>query len=314
MNKTSEFERMGYRFEGTGSVEICRWNKNAITGRGVCYKQKFYGVPTHKCMEFTPSTLFCNNNCVYCWRPSEFLTIPKNPDWTEPEVMVESLIKKRKALLMGFKGNPKTNQELFKEAVEPTHFAISLSGEPTLYPKLSRLIEYLNNRKGTFSTFLVTNGQCPETLKGLKTLPTQIYLSLTAPNSELYKRISVPLERGAWELLMDSCKFLSSVPTRTVSRITLMKNMNMVDVKGWKDIIEASNAHFIEFKGYSWIGFSRERLQLSNVPTLEEVKEFASEVMEGLDFEYMDEDKKSRIVVYKNRSRPIDRFIRIINE
>gem|GEM_PF-6082172 len=31
-----KFESMGYRFSGTGSVEICRWTKNALTKRGVC--------------------------------------------------------------------------------------------------------------------------------------------------------------------------------------------------------------------------------------------------------------------------------------
>ena len=73
MDVSDKFERMGYRFHGQGSVEICRWNKNALTGRGVCYKQKFYGVPAHRCMEFTPCTFTCNNNCTYCWRPGEFM-------------------------------------------------------------------------------------------------------------------------------------------------------------------------------------------------------------------------------------------------
>lgn len=300
------FEKMGYRFQGTGAVEICRWTKNVLTGRGACYKQKFYGVPTHKCMELAPSALFCGNNCVYCWRPAEFLR-PQGTEWTGPEEMVESLIQKRKDLLMGFKGNPKTDLSIFNDALEPSHFAISLSGEPTLYPDLCRLMEYLNNRSGTFSTFLVTNGQHPEALRKLKEMPTQIYLSLTAPNPELYGRISIPTKKDAWERLMESCDFIAKVKTRTVARITVIKGMNDVDAGGWGNLIERAGADFVEFKGYSWIGFSKRRLKLENVPTLEDVREFAGRVMGGLGYEYMDEDKRSRVIVY--RKRGVERFI-----
>lgn len=302
------FERMGYRFHGQGSVEICRWNKNALTGRGVCYKQKFYGVPTHRCMEFTPNTFTCTNNCVYCWRPEEFMLSGKSEE--DPGEMVEVLIEKRKALLMGFKGNPKTDQKLFAESIEPVHFAISLAGEPTAYPRLSELVDYLLKRQGTFSVFLVTNGQHPEALERLQPLPTQIYLSMTAPNEADYKKISVPQLKDFWERFMRSCDFLAKTDTRTITRITLIKGLNMNDAEGWAELIRRANAHFVEFKGYSWIGYSKMRLKLENVPTLEEVREFATKVMKHIDYDYMDEEDRSRIVVYKNKGRLIDRIIK----
>ncbi len=306
-----DFEKRGYRFHGTGAVEICRWTKNVLTGRGACYKQKFYGAPAHKCMEFAPSALYCNNNCVYCWRPEEFMSLPKGIEWTDPKEMVESLIKKRLDLLWGLKGNPKTNQKLFLEAKEPSHFAISLSGEPTNYGKLPELIDYIANRKGTFSIFLVTNGQYPDALEKLKGhLPTQIYLSLTAPNKESYKRISVPTEKDYWERLMKSCEFVSETSARTVARVTLIKGMNMIDVDGWVNILKKTNAHFIEFKGYSWIGYSRIRLKLENVPTLDEIKEFVAKIMKKLNnYKYEDEEKRSRILLFKSKTRPINRMI-----
>ncbi|MBR9680709.1 MAG: 4-demethylwyosine synthase TYW1 [Candidatus Altiarchaeota archaeon] len=312
--KEKKLEEMGYRLSGTGSVEICRWNKNVLTGRGACYKQTFYGVPTHRCMELTPSTLFCNNNCAYCWRPAEFMGLPKKVDWSQPEAMVEELIQKRKALLMGFKGNPKTNQKLFFESLKPIHFAISLSGEPTLYPYLSKLIDYLNRRENTFSTFLVTNGQNPLALKKLNTLPTQLYLSVTAPNPELYKRISIPLEKNPWERLLESCNFLASVKTRTVLRVTFIKNLNMVEPSGWVKLIKQANPHFIEFKGYSWIGRSRDRMKLDNVPTHDEVKIFADKIMAGLNYQLIDQHKRSRIVLYQNQDRKINRFINPVQQ
>ena len=45
-------------------------------------------------------------------------------------------------------------------------FAISLTGEPTLYPKLPELIKEIHSRGKT--SFLVTNGQHPEVLQKLK--------------------------------------------------------------------------------------------------------------------------------------------------
>ena len=264
--------------------------------------------PTHRCMEFTPNTFTCTNNCVYCWRPEEFMLSGGSEE--DPAEMVESLVRKRKDLLMGFKGNPKTNQELFAESLEPVHFAISLAGEPTAYPRLNELVEYLLNRPGTFSVFLVTNGQHPEALERLQPLPTQIYLSMTAPDKSGYRKISVPQLKDFWERFLRSCDFMAGTDTRTISRITLIKGMNMDKAREWAELICRSNAHFVEFKGYSWIGYSKMRLSLENVPTLDEVREFADKVMRHTDCEYMDEESRSRIVVYRNRGRPIDKIIK----
>jgi len=260
-------------------------------------------------MELTPSTLFCDNNCIYCWRPAEFMGLPKDVDWTKPKKMVENLILKRKALLMGFKGNPHTDPKLFDEAIHPVHFAISLSGEPTLYPRLSELISCLKQRFDLFSIFLVTNGQKPEVLKALDPLPTQLYLSITAPNAELYKKISVPLEKHPWENLMESCRFLSKAPTRTVLRVTFIKNFNMINLEGWASVIKQANPHFVEFKGYSWIGRSRDRMNLKDVPTQKEVEKFAEEIMKNLDYQLINKHERSRIVLYQNQKRLIDPLI-----
>jgi tRNA wybutosine-synthesizing protein 1 len=307
----SDFEKRGYRFCGTGATEVCRWTKNAVTGRGVCYKQKFYGIPAHKCMEFSPSALFCTNNCTYCWRPKEYLAPPENADWTKPDEMIDCLIRKRKKLLDGFGGNPKADKKILKSAFTPVHFAISLSGEPTIYPHLSEMIEALKRRPDFFSVYLVTNGQHPSALHSLRSLPTQIYLSLTAPTSALYKKVSAPLAKDAWKKLLQSCDFVSGVNTRTVARVTPIKGWNMSHAKDWAELLRRCNPHFVEFKGYSWIGFSKMRLKLENVPTMQEVRDFASEVAgHAGNLVFEDEDARSRVVLYKNAKRPIERFIR----
>lgn len=304
MGVREDFEERGYRFAGTGAVEVCRWTRNALTGRGVCYKQKFYGVPCHRCMEFSPAALWCGNNCVYCWRPREFLQPPGGGEWTPPADMVELLVESRKQLLSGFKGNDKADLKLWREAQEPAHFAVSLSGEPTLYPHLPELFRYLNNRPGTFSTFLVTNGQEPSALRRLQgeAAPTQTYLSLTAPDADGYRRVSAPTRPDAWERLLESCRILSSAGTRTVARITAIKGLNMANEGGWQELLRLAQPTFVEFKGYSWIGFSRQRLGLDSKPDMDEVRGFAARVMDGLPYEWMDEDERSRVVAYTSGS------------
>jgi tRNA wybutosine-synthesizing protein 1 len=311
MGLTEDFEERGYRFCGTGAVEVCRWTKNALTGRGPCYKQEFYGVPCHRCMEFSPAALWCTNNCSYCWRPREFLSVPEPDDWTAPGEMVESLVESRRQLLSGFKGRPGTDLPMWQEAQEPAHFAVSLSGEPALYPHLPELFRYLNRRPGTFSTFLVTNGQHPGALERLQgdALPTQVYLSLTAPTPELYRRVSAPALPDAWDRLMRSCGFLSRAATRTVARITVIKGVNDSHVAGWRELLRRCGPHFVEFKGYSWIGFSKRRLGLENKPSMEEVDAFAARVMEGLPYGPMGAQPRSRIVAYHGVESRFPRLI-----
>ena len=307
-----EFEKKGYRFYGTGGVEICHWTRKSILGEGTCYKETFYGVPAHRCMEFSPAALFCNNNCIYCWRPAEFLQPPKDVEWTEPEEMVEHLIELRKQLLIGFRGNPKVDREKLEEAFIPVHFAISLSGEPTLYPHLPHLIRYLQQREGTFSVFLVTNGQVPDMLEKVvkNAPPTQLYLSLTAPTPELYRKISVPTAEDAWERLVRSVEIVSRARTRTVLRITVIRGWNDTLAEKWAALIKRANAHFVEFKAYMHVGYSQHRLPRDAMPEHEYVKEFAQKVMRGLKYRYMDEHIPSRVVVYRNEGRKCERWIK----
>ena len=99
----------------------------------------------------------------------------------DPAFIVEGTIEAQRKLLSGFGGNEKTSEEKFERAMEPQHVAISLDGEPTLYPKLAELIkEY---KKKGFSTFVVSNGLLPDRIEKLfEEPPTQLYISVDAPN------------------------------------------------------------------------------------------------------------------------------------
>ena len=62
-------EKQQYRVIGNHSaVKICHWTKESLTSGRVCYKEKWYGIKSHRCMEFTPSAIWCDHHCLWCWR------------------------------------------------------------------------------------------------------------------------------------------------------------------------------------------------------------------------------------------------------
>lgn len=66
-------------------------------------------------------------------------------------------------------------QEQFLEGISPRHCALSLVGEPIMYPEINSLIDELHSRH--ISTFLVTNAQFPDRIKMLRPV-TQVILCL----------------------------------------------------------------------------------------------------------------------------------------
>ena len=179
-----------YEIVGKNSaVQICRWTKKSIKNEGVCYKQKFYGIESHRCCQMTPAVEWCHNKCLHCWRATE-LTLGdelKKTEVDKPSEIINGCINAQRKLLQGFKIKPETKHKTkskadmkkWQEAQEPNQFAISLAGEPTIYPYIGELIEELRKRKKT--SFLVTNGLLPEKIKELikkNQLPTQLYVSV----------------------------------------------------------------------------------------------------------------------------------------
>ena len=301
-----DFEKKQYGFFDSASVQVCEWNKQALrtNAKKHCYKQDFYGADTLSCHQIAPTTFWCNNSCVFCWRPKEYMG-SKPSVKAKPKEMIENLIKKRKKLLQGFYGSQKAS--LVDKACEQKHWAISLSGEPTLYKQLPELISELKERKGTETVFLVTNGQNPKALlqlKEKKSLPTQLYVSMQAPNEELYKKITCNQERAGWKNYLRSLAMLPLLGTRTVIRITVIKGMNdsKETIKEFAEMLSATKPDFVEIKSYMWIGFSRKRLVKENMPTHKEIKKFSKELLKNLkDYKLENEKKDSRIVLLKNK-------------
>ena len=54
-------------------------------------------------------------------------------------------------------------EERMREGMSVQHCALSLVGEPIMYPQINTLIDLLHNKD--ISTFLVTNAQFPQAIR-----------------------------------------------------------------------------------------------------------------------------------------------------
>ena len=321
-NIVEQLKKAKYGVADHSTVELCHWTKKSFRNEGTCYKHKFYGISTHRCMEFSPAGMHCENRCVYCWRPMEFYdSLAMEPERVaEPEEIIQKLMAERRKLIMGHYGDPNQDKQKLDESLLPSHYAISLSGEPTMYPKLPELIKYLKSLEETKSIFLVTNGQEPDMIQRLAdedALPTQLYLSTNAADHESFLKINRPRYDDSWKRWNNTLDLLSTLDTRTVLRITLIKNWNdsykMIPV--FTEMFDKSNPHFIEIKSYMHIGRSTNRLEHENMLDMDEVRSFASGVSQHSNrFSVMDESEISRIVILQNKKRFTDRYLSAYQE
>ena len=313
----AQLKKAKYGVADHSTVELCHWTKKSFKHEGSCYKHQFYGILTHRCMEFSPAGMYCENRCVYCWRPMEFYDSMKmEPEQVaEPEQILRKLMGERKKLIDGFYGDSRNDNQRLDESLLPTHYAISLSGEPTMYPKLPELIKYLKSLEATKSIFLVTNGQEPDMIQKLQdedALPTQLYLSTNAADYESFIKINKPKYDDSWERWNKTLDMLKNLDTRTVLRITLIRNYNDQKemIPAFADMFRKASPHFIEIKSYMHIGRSTNRLEHENMLEMSEVKKFSEEIAkQSKIFSIMDESLVSRISILQNNERFIDRYI-----
>jgi len=280
-SQAKSLKKEGYKLIGGHSaVKLCRWTKHQLRGRGGCYKHTFYGITSYQCMEATPS-LACANKCVFCWRHH------KNPVATEwkwkqddPYVIVDEAIKLHVAMINECKGVPGVIEERWLEAHTVRHCALSLVGEPIMYPRINEMLGDLHRRR--ISTFLVTNAQFPEAIRTLRPV-TQLYVSVDAPSSESLEEVDRPLFKDAWRRLRVSLEILKEKRQRTVARLTLVKGHNASDIAGYAELIALGEPTLVEVKGVTFCGKSdASSLTMENCPWHHEVAAFCEELAERL--------------------------------
>ena len=292
----ARLRKASYVIVGSHSAaKVCLWTKRSLLDRGFCYKQKFYGISSHRCLQMTPALPFCTQRCRFCWRSTRLFSTKWEGKADEPAGIIDGCIDAQRLLLNGFKGNPAINIKKFEEAQHPNQAAISLDGEPTLYPKIGEMIEEFKSRK--FTTFLVTNGTNPKTLASLPSLPTNLYVSSCAPDEATYKKTCVPAISDGWKRLNETLSLFPSLKTRKVMRLTLVRGLNLKDAQGYAKLIAKAEPDFVEAKAYMAVGASRERLGLAYMPTHDEIRGFAQELASASGYKYKDEQTESRVVL-----------------
>jgi tRNA wybutosine-synthesizing protein 1 len=286
-------EKQQYKLSGGhAAVKLCHWMKESMLRGRTCYKQDFYGIRSHRCLQMTPAVNDCTHNCLFCWRVRGFESSVEK--WQEPEVLLNDCIESQRKLVTGFKGDPRCSRQMWDESREPKQVAISLAGEPTMYPYLSDFIA-LCHRRG-MTTFLVTNGTFPKVLEEMDELPTQLYVTVAAPNEEVYKRICVPRIPDGWQRLMQTLELFPSLSTRKVIRHTLVREHNMGWEKEYARLDAIADPLFIEPKGYVFVGDSRTRMTMDHMPAHKDVVEFGARLGRELGMEVLREKPESRVV------------------
>ncbi|KFQ96741.1 tRNA wybutosine-synthesizing protein 1, partial [Nipponia nippon] len=293
--------KQGYKLIGSHSgVKLCRWTKSMLRGRGGCYKHTFYGIESHRCMEATPS-LACANKCVFCWRHH---TNPVGTEWRwkmdQPERILQEAIENHQNMIKQFKGVSGVKADRFEEAMTAKHCALSLVGEPIMYPEINRFVKLLH--QCSISSFLVTNAQFPDEIRNLEPV-TQLYVSVDASTKESLKRIDRPLFKDFWQRFLDSLKALSEKQQRTVYRLTLVKAWNVDELKAYADLISLGKPDFIEVKGVTYCGeSSASNLTMANVPWHEEVVHFVQELADLIpDYEIACEHEHSNCLLIAHK-------------
>jgi len=220
-------------------------------------------------------------------------TINGEPKPDDPKEIVDGCIEQRRLLLTGFKSY--VDKKKWEDATKPTNAAISLAGEPTLYPRISELIGEFHKRNMT--TFLVTNGTRPDRLESLETEPTTLYISLCAPDEKTYSKVHRPLAKNGWKKLNESLELMKGFNCRKVIRITLVKGLNLKDSENYAKLILKAEPDFIEPKSYMWMGESQKRLTKQSMPLMDDIKKFSKQLAEHTGYKIKDEDEASRVVL-----------------
>lgn len=308
--------KMNYALVGeTSAVQICRWTKNAIRDGEGCWKEKFYGISSAGCCQMTPSVMWCENKCLHCWRPIEMNLGIAIPKVDEPKEIIDKIIEERKKLLAGFKGRKGINLKKFEESLEPKLFTMSLSGEPTIYPRLGEMFKEIRRREAV--SFLVTNGLNPKAIENLKDdeLPTQITISTNAPNEELFNLWHRSCRKNAWEEFLKTLNVIKKLnrKVRRVIRLTLVKkgkegkfkdatNMSEENVNEYASLIKIAEPDFVHIKGFKSVGYARKRMGYDKQPWFNEVKDYALKILEKLNgYEIGGEDERSCVVMFRKK-------------
>jgi tRNA wybutosine-synthesizing protein 1 len=225
----------------------------------------------------------------------------------DPEEIIIACLEENRRALSGFGGNPNVSEEMLEEATNPIHAAISLEGEPTLYPRLGELVEAYF-KKSFKSVFIVTNGTKPKKLECLEKEPSQLYVSLCAPDQETYEKTCRPMIPNAWNQVIETLELLESFSCPTVLRHTLIPGINMKKPEGYARLAELSNATYLEPKAAMSVGAARERFGYEDMAWFDDIQKFARKIADASSYNIIDDHRLSSIVLLSQLKKPIQLY------
>lgn len=198
----------------------------------------------------------------------------------DPQLIVDGAMEQHYDMIKQFKGVPGVIPSRFKEGMQIKHCALSLVGEPIMYPEINKFLDILHSRR--ISSFLVGNGQFPECITSLNPV-CQLYVSIDASTEESLRKIDRPLFSDFWPRFKDSLVALKEKGQRTVYRLTIVKSWNDDEVQNYADLIALGSPSFIEVKGVTFCGDSKaSSLTMGNVPWHDEVINFVETLVKLL--------------------------------
>ena len=147
-------EHSGYRFVGQyghAACKICHWTRESIVNRGVCYKEKFYGIESHRCLQMSPAVPFCQQKCSFCWRDLSLTKTEWTGQYDDVETIIDEAIEAHNLLLCGYYGNDNADKKKLEELKHPNNAAISAA---CIVKNTSLIVTYFfcSNRRSTVCT------------------------------------------------------------------------------------------------------------------------------------------------------------------
>ncbi|KLE07067.1 radical SAM protein [Aliarcobacter butzleri] len=164
-------------------------------------------------IDLSPSKKQCNFDCLYCE-----LEGAKTVDKMDTFPSVDEIIK---AIKESFKNHPKIDV-----------ITITCNGEPTLYPKLSELIDEINKIKGETKTLILSNGSTiykKEIFEALLKIDI-VKLSLDCVSKKCFKKLdrqnkSVEIEK----IVPSMIEFSQKTKKDFVLEVLFVKDINDKD-------------------------------------------------------------------------------------
>jgi len=215
-------------------------------------------------------------------------------------------------LLDKFVTNESDIKKVYENAMNPSHAAISLEGEPTLYPYIGELVSEFRKRR--FTTFIVSNGTNPNAIQNMSdnnNLPTILYITLPTPDYNSYIKIFRPRLKDNWDNIKKTLNLLRDLKCRTVLRITCVNELTLKDefIKEYVNIINQAKPNFVDLKSFTVEAGAvdiNKRLGTTQsssfyVPSYKRLKDFALKICNLGGFEIIKEHIPSRDILIQVR-------------